>query len=159
MRRLLAAALLCFAAPVLAQAGEKIDRFSVDASKSFDLEKLEWFDDPTLPKGAKVSLIAGNPGAPGVFMVYIKLPANYSIPPHTHPFAEAITILKGRIGNGHGDNFERGKGEVLEAGATFVLPAGHSHYLWNDEEVVGLLVATGPWDIKYVDPKDDPRSK
>lgn len=157
MRVLLAAGLLAFAAPALAD--EKIDRLAPAEGRNLQFDALQWFDDPTLPKGAKVSPIAGDPSKPGVFMVYVKLPPDYAIPAHTHPYAEVITVLKGSVGNGHGETFDRAKGEMLTAGSSFVLPAGHAHYLWNDEEVVALLVAAGPWDIAYVDPRDDPRNQ
>ena len=159
MRTLLALAILLFTVPALAADDQKIDRFTADALKNFDLAELQWADEPSLPTGAKVSLIAGKPEAAGMFMAYLKFPANYEIPPHTHPYAELITILKGRAGNGVGEKFDREKGNVLEAGSSFTLPAKTAHYMWNDEEVVVLLVATGPWNITYTDPKDDPRKK
>ena len=158
MRILLALAILLLTVPAFAGDDQKIDRLTADALKNFDLAKLQWADEPSLPKGAKVSLIAGNPEAAGVFMAYLKFPANYVIPPHTHPYAELITILKGGAGNGIGEKFDRGKGDVLEAGSSFTLPAKTAHYMWTDQEVVVLLVATGPWNIAYTDPKDDPRN-
>jgi hypothetical protein len=70
-----------------------------------------------------------------------------------------VTVLKGRVGSGFGVKLDRSKGEVLAAGSSFTLPADEAHYLWNDEEAVVLLVATGPWGITYVNPNDDPRTK
>jgi len=158
MRTLLALAILLFAVPALAADDQKIDRFTADALKNFVPAELQWADEPSLPKGAKVAPIAGNPGAAGVFMAYLKFPANYRIPPHTHPYAELITMLKGRAGNGVGEKFDPDKGDVLAAGSSFTLPAKTAHYMWTDQEVVVLLVATGPWNITYTDPKDDPRN-
>jgi hypothetical protein len=49
---------------------------------------------------------------------------------------------------------------MLKAGSSFVLPAGHTHYVWTtDEETVIELIATGPWGITYTNPADDPRKK
>jgi hypothetical protein len=56
-----------------------------------------------------------------------------------------------------GEKLDRQKGDKLSAGASFTLPAGHAHYLWNEDETVVLLTATGPWNIKYINPDDDPR--
>ena len=158
MRILLALAILCFTVPAYAGDDQRIDRFTAEALKNFNLAELQWADEPSLPKGAKVAPIAGNPGAAGVFMAYLKFPANYVIPPHTHPYAELITVLKGRAGNGEGEKFDSGKGDMLEAGSSFTLPAKTAHYMWTGEEVIVLLVATGPWNITYTDPKDDPRN-
>ena len=65
---------------------------------------------------------------------------------------------KGTVRSGFGDKLDRARGEMLAAGSSFSLPAEEAHYLWNDDEAVVLLVATGPWGISYVNPKDDPRS-
>jgi hypothetical protein len=49
---------------------------------------------------------------------------------------------------------------MLKAGSSFVLPGGHTHYVWTtDEETIVELIATGPWDISYTNPADDPRKK
>ncbi len=158
MRALLAVAILYITLPAFAADDQKIDRFTSDAYEISNLAELKWADEPSLPKGAKVALITGDPEDAGVFMAYLKFPANYTIPAHTHPYAELITVLKGRVGNGIGEKFDREKGDMLDAGSSFTLPANRAHYLWNDQEVVVLLVATGPWNITYTDPKDDPRN-
>lgn len=157
MKYLLAALMLAFATPGLAD--DKIDRLDPKEGATLNLEDLQWFPDPSLPEGSMIALVAGNPGAAEPFMVYVKLPANTVIAPHTHPYAEVVTVLKGSVGNGHGKELDKSKGMMLDAGSTFVLPAGHAHYLWNDEEVIALLTATGPWNITYIDPADDPRNK
>lgn len=159
MKYILTAIMIGLAVPTFAFADDKIDRLAPAEGATLNLDELQWFPDPSLPEGSMIALAVGNPGAAEVFMVYVKLPANTVIPPHTHPYAEVVTVLKGSVGNGHGKTFDKAKGKVLGAGSTFVLPAGHSHYLWNDEEVIALLTATGPWNISYIDPSDDPRNK
>ena len=47
----------------------------------------------------------------------------------------------------------------LPAGSFFHLPAGMAHYLWSETETIVQLNGTGPFDVKYIDPKDDPRNK
>ena len=59
-----------------------------------------------------------------------------------------------------GEKFEKKSDVVLNVGSSFGLPAGHAHYVWTtDEETVVELIATGPWDITYTDPKNDPRTQ
>ncbi|MFO7477443.1 MAG: cupin domain-containing protein [Methyloceanibacter sp.] len=95
-----------------------------------------------------------------MFIAYLKFPPDYVIPPHTHPFAEVVTVLRGKAGNGMGEKFAAEQGEVLGPGSGFTLPADHAHYLWTtDEETIVQLIATGPWGIDYSDPKDDPRTQ
>lgn len=158
MRMLLAVAILCCAVPVYAQDSQKVDRLTTDALQNMHLDDLKWVDAPALKKGAKISVIAGDPSTAGFFMLYLKMPANYIINPHTHPFAEVITVVKGRLANGIGEKFDREKVDLLDTGSSFILPANLPHYLWNDEETIVLLTATGPFGVKYVNPEDDPRN-
>src|SRR5690606_17239718 len=155
---LIAATCLAFAGSALA--ADNIERMRADKMESFTNETLQWNDEPILPKGAKSALLVGDPSKAGVFIVRLKFPPNYPIPAHTHPFTEVITVLSGKLGNGMGETFDKSQGEVLNAGDSFVLPAGHAHYVWTtDEETIVELIATGPWDITYIDPADDPRNK
>lgn len=146
--------LIAIAGSAIAEGGLK-----VDAMKVFKNETLAWKDDPSLPKGAQSVLLLGDPSKAEVFVVRVKFPPNYQVAPHTHPFAELITVLTGSLGNAMGETFDTKKGEVLKAGASFALPAKHAHYVWTTEETVVELVATGPWDITYLNPADDPRKQ
>ncbi|MGE0025049.1 MAG: cupin domain-containing protein [Hyphomicrobium sp.] len=149
------AATALLATPALAESG-----LPVEDMLTFKAGEIKWSDEPLLPKGAQSSLILGDPSKPGVFVVRIKLPANYVVPPHTHPFAEMITVLSGSMGNAMGETFDPAKGDMLKAGSSFALPAEHAHYVWTEGEPTELeLVATGPWGITYLNPADDPRSK
>jgi quercetin dioxygenase-like cupin family protein len=136
---------------------DQIERMTTTKMENFELDKIVWKDEPVLPGDAQSALVIGDPTKPGVFMAYLKFPANYEIPAHTHPFAEVVTVLKGAVWNGMGEKLDRTKGDKLGAGSSFTLPAGHAHYLWNEEETIVLLTATGPWNITYINPKDDPR--
>jgi quercetin dioxygenase-like cupin family protein len=81
------------------------------------------------------------------------------MPPHTHPYAEVVTIISGNIGTSHGEKFEK-KGELLKPGALWVYPAKHAHYAWTgDEEGILQVQFVGPGGIDYINPEDDPRKK
>ncbi|HEY8354735.1 MAG TPA: cupin domain-containing protein [Methylophilaceae bacterium] len=158
MRHAITAIMLtAFATSAFADA-DRIERMTADRMESFASERMNWADEPLLPKGAKSALVLGDPSKAGVFVARLKFPPNYQIPAHTHPFTEIITVLKGKLGNGMGQKFDSSKGEVLNQSDSFVLPAGHAHYVWTEnEETIVELIATGPWDISYINPEDDPR--
>lgn len=157
---LIAAVLIALAGSAFAQDALKVDRMSVNTMKVFKPDALPWKNELTLPKGAKSVLLVGDPTKAGVFILRLKFPRNYQVPPHTHPFAEVITVITGSLGNGMGEKFDAQKGEMLNAGSSFALPAKHAHYVWTtDEETIVELVATGPWGIHYINPADDPRKK
>jgi quercetin dioxygenase-like cupin family protein len=153
MRRLLfAAALVALCSPLAAQT-------VTTRTAIVSPDKVTWKDAPALPKGAQISVLVGDPSKAGEFYVYrVKLPANYKVPPHTHPGAETVTILSGNLGWGMGEKFDRGSGEVLKAGSFVALPAKHAHYVWSgDGETIIQVQTVAPAGIDYINPADDPR--
>ncbi|HEX8739927.1 MAG TPA: cupin domain-containing protein, partial [Casimicrobiaceae bacterium] len=52
---------------------------------------------PSLPKGAKVAVLYGNPGAAGRYVMRIWLPAKYHIPLHYHSTPEQVTVISGTL--------------------------------------------------------------
>ena len=51
---------------------------------------------PSLPKGAEVAVLAGDPTKEGPFTLRLKFPSNYKIPAHSHPSFEAVTVISGK---------------------------------------------------------------
>jgi hypothetical protein len=120
---------------------------------------LKWQDVPSLPKGAKAALIEGPMNEAVPFTARLKMPANYKIPPHWHPAIERVTVLSGNLNMGLGDKFEQKKMMALGPGAMMILQPKTNHYVWAKSETVIQLHGTGPWDITYLNPDDDPRKK
>jgi quercetin dioxygenase-like cupin family protein len=80
-------------------------------------EALTWKDNPAIPKGGQFAILIGDPTKAGDVVVQrVKFPANYQVPPHTHPDAETVTVISGSVGFGMGEKFEK-KGEMVKAGA------------------------------------------
>jgi hypothetical protein len=121
---------------------------------------LKWKDGPpSLPPGAKIAVLEGDPGKPGPFVFRVKVPEGYRIPPHTHPKPERVTIIAGTFHLGMGDRFDAAKGEALPAGTYGIWPAGMKHYVWVKGETVVQFHGDGPWIINYLNPADDPRTR
>lgn len=136
--------------------------FADDAHHARELTPadIKFEDNPAFPKGAQSELIHGDPSKPEFFIIRLRFPPNYVVPPHTHPAFESVTVLTGAMGSGMGDKVEKSKGRMLEAGSLLLLPANHPHYVWTEgEETIIQVAATGPFDIIYVNPEDDPRIK
>jgi quercetin dioxygenase-like cupin family protein len=122
-------------------------------------EDLVWTAGPaSLPSGAEVVLIEGNPAEAGPLTLRLKFPAGYEIPAHSHPAIEHITVLSGVFHAGMGDTLDTANGTAMPAGGFVVMPIGHNHFAWTEEETVVQLHSVGPWGITYVDPADDPRT-
>jgi quercetin dioxygenase-like cupin family protein len=114
---------------------------------------------PSLPKGAEVAMLAGDPSKDGPFVMRLKFPKGYQVPPHTHPKAEVVTVISGTVHVGMGETADKSKAQALVAGGFFAMPPGMQHFVSVDEEAVVQLNGTGPWAVTYVNPKDDPRQK
>lgn len=121
--------------------------------------EIKWVDaPPSLPAGAKTSVIYGDPTAPGPFGMRIKMPAKYKIGPHTHPQDENVTVLSGTLFMGVGAD-AGGKMMELPAGSFARMKVGTQHFVRADKETIVQLNGMGPWGITYVNPSDDPRHK
>ncbi|WP_375789060.1 MULTISPECIES: cupin domain-containing protein [unclassified Bradyrhizobium] len=152
MKKLLTlAALIALTGSALAQ----------DAGTIVKPDALTWKENPNVPKGGQVALLAGDPTKAGSVVVQrVKIPPHYKLPPHTHPYAETVTVISGSVGWGMGEKFDPAKGEMVKAGALEIMPAKHAHYVWTEnEEAILQIQFTGPGGIDYIDPADDPRKK
>src|SRR6478672_3529353 len=108
--------------------------------------ELKWQDGPpSLPKGAKIAVLEGDPSKTGPFVFRVKVPDGYRIPPHTHPKPERVTILAGTFHLGMGEKFDSTKGETLQAGTYGTWPAGMKHYVWTEGETIVQFHGEGPW--------------
>ena len=146
---LISAALIAWAGPAMAQ----------DAMKVVRSDAVTWKEHPVF-KGAQTAVLIGDPSKAETIVQRVKFPPNYRIPPHTHPYAEVVTVMSGNFGNAMGEKFDTNKGEMLKVGSVFSLPGNHPHYVWTtNEETVVQIVFTGPGGIKFIDPADDPRQK
>jgi len=129
----------------------------------FDLfppSKIKWQEGPpSLPKGAMMSVLEGNPATEGPFVFRVKLPDGYRIPPHMHSKTERITVISGTFNIGMGDKFDEKAGKAMPAGAYGHWPAGMNHFVWAKGETVLQFHGMGPWSIQYVNPDDDPRKQ
>ena len=52
---------------------------------------------PSLPPGAQAAVLLGNPGKEGPFVIRLKFPAGYVVPPHSHSKDELLTVIAGRF--------------------------------------------------------------
>ena len=124
------------------------------------LADMKWMDGPaSLPKGSKVALLEGNPAQEGPFTIRLQLPDGFIIQPHWHPAVEHVTVISGTFNIGMGEKLDTSEGRPLPAGAFAFMPPGMRHFAWTKGDTVIQLHGTGPWQINYVNPADDPRNK
>jgi hypothetical protein len=131
-----------------------------DAAALHRPDDLKWQDGPaSLPLGAKIAVLEGDPTKPGPFVFRVKVPDGYKILPHTHPKPERVTVIAGTFQIGMGDKFDATKTEAMPAGTYGTWPAGMKHFVIVKGETVVQFHGDGPWVIEYLNPADDPRNK
>lgn len=123
--------------------------------------EIKWTPGPpSLPPGAKMVLLEGDPKRSEMVSMRILLPRNYKLMPHTHPDAERVTVVSGTLFFGPGEKMDKKKAKKLPAGSFFVMPPNTPMFGWTeDQETVIQINVMGPWDITYINPADDPRKK
>ena len=139
MKTLLLCALALAAAPS-AMAAEAI---------RFDENQIAWSPaPPTLPTGAEIAVLEGNPRAPGLFTMRVKLPPGARLLPHWHPKPERVTVLSGVIGIGFGEVFDGARLRSFGPGSYYVTPPETLHFGLCLEETVLQVTTDGPWELR-----------
>lgn len=122
-------------------------------------DAIDWQPGPpSLPAGAEVAVLEGDPSQPGPFTMRLRMPDGYRIAPHFHPVDERVTVISGTFHVGMGESFDRSAAVALEVGAYAALSPGVAHYAWTEGPTVIQLNNIGPWSLTYVNPDDDPRN-
>ena len=125
---------------------------------AIDPGDLEWVPaPPSLPPGAQVAVLEGDPTQEGPFTIRIQLPAGYKVAPHVHHGAEHLTILSGRAGLGLGETWDGEKIRYAGPGGFFVTEARIAHFAMVEEDSIVQVHGMGPWVLEYVNAADDPR--
>ena len=122
-------------------------------------DQIKWGPSPpALPPGAQMAVLEGDPSKAGApFAIRAKFPDGYRVPPHWHPSDEKIVVIQGTFGLGMGEKFDPAAGSELPVGSYAVMPKGTRHYAWAKGETVIQVSGTGPFQVNYVNPADDPR--
>ena len=120
----------------------------------------KWMDasGAGLPKGSEMAVLSGDPGKAGDFKVQIKMPAGYAVPPHHHPTDEVVRVRSGTLNYGMGDKLDKSNAGTLTDPKTHVtMHAGMNHWVFTNDGALVEVTGTGPFQIVYANPKDDPR--
>lgn len=121
---------------------------------------IQWMPaPPSLPAGATMAVLSGDPTKEGLFVIRAKFPDGYRVNPHMHPTDEHVTILKGSMLMGLGEKFDRAAMHPVATGGYFLAPANTAHYVQAKGETIIQVSAMGPFSVTYVNPADDPRTK
>ena len=135
------------------------DHSKADHASLYPPTDILWKDGPpSLPPGAKIAVLEGDPTGEGMFVMRVRVPDGFHIPAHTHPKPERVTVIQGTFKLAMGDNPQKADARILPAGTYGVWPPGMVHAVWVEGETIVQFHGMGPWVINYVNPADDPRN-
>src|SRR2546423_9657031 len=71
---------------------------AADEHQVFTPGEVAWGPGPaSMPKGAQAVTLYGDASKEGLFVLRIKFPAGYQMPPHFHPKPEVVTVISGNF--------------------------------------------------------------
>lgn len=131
-----------------------------DSRSIFTPAELRWEPSPRVPGLESVNLI-GDPTKPGPIVYRIRLPASFTVQPHTHPDDRTYTIISGTWYVGWGPKFDETKLQALPAGSFYTEPANVPHFvLTKGDGAVIQITATAPVAApRFVDPAHAPKKR
>jgi mannose-6-phosphate isomerase-like protein (cupin superfamily) len=117
--------------------------------------ELKWGPPPaSLPAGAQMAFVRGDPRQPGAFTVRFRLRDGFAVPPHFHPVDEHVRVISGEYGHGFGDVVDTTSMRWLRAGQSAVLPARSHHYTRARGDTETEVSGMGPFTVTYVGPRE-----
>lgn len=121
-------------------------------------EGRQWTQNPNLPPGGEIAVVAGTPSAAGIYATRIRFAPGLKVMPHSHPDDRIYTVLAGHWTIGLGTTFDSSAIQRFGPGEVYRLPAGTPHFhLAGPDGAVFQVTGTGPTATVYVHSADDPR--
>jgi hypothetical protein len=130
------------------------------AGKPMNASQMKWGPAPPgLPAGAQATVLSGDPTKEGMFTIRVKFPAGYKVMPHKHPTPELVTVIQGQMSIGMGTTYAPRQATTLVRDGYVALAENMNHFAFTRTGATIQITSHGPFQIIYVNPKDDPRKK
>jgi hypothetical protein len=120
---------------------------------------MKWQPFPPGGPGVSITVLSGDPEKAGPFVLRIKSPAGAKVLPHWHPTDEHVTVVAGNFAMGMGGVYDPKALKSMPAGSYALLPREMRHFAISKTATVLQVHGTGPFQINFVNPADDPRNK
>ena len=112
-------------------------------------DALAWAPFAGLPPGTEVAALYGDFSKAEPYGVRVKFPAGYEVANHSHPTAESITVVSGKLFMAFGEHGNPGRSGAMALipGSIMILQAGAYHHLWAEADTVVEIHSTGPFGV------------
>jgi len=104
-----------------------------------------------------MAVVTGDPGKAAPFVVELRMPDGYRIPPHFHPTEETVEVKQRTFLYGMGDVFDVAKTKHMRVGDKGTIPATMHHFATAQGPTIVAVSSMGPFALIYVNPADDPQ--
>jgi quercetin dioxygenase-like cupin family protein len=111
------------------------------AGRVHDPDSLTWRAMGPLMEQA---IVDGNPAATGEFALAIRFKAGGVIQPHWHPNETRVTVIRGDVWVGFGDQADTAHTKTIAAGGFAVVPAEVHHYEGARTDALIIITGAGP---------------
>ena len=116
-----------------------------------------WSSDGALSRdGIKHAVLLGDPKKPGAYTIRLSFPADYELPPQSHPDEREVTVLSGVWFTAYGDTFDAAKLKALPAGSWYTEPADVPLYVLTKEPTIIQISGIGPSGRQFIEQFIDP---
>jgi Domain of unknown function (DUF4437) len=106
---------------------------------------IRWEPAPGVPMaGMQQAVLLGDPSNSGRYIIRLRLPAGYSLPPHVYDKTREVTVLSGVLRFSYGDKYQPEGLTNLPSGSFYVEPANVPAFLEVKEPVELQITGEGP---------------
>ncbi len=110
--------------------------------------------------GIRTKVLVGDPTAPTIYSILLSVPANTTIPAHTHRDSRVASVVSGEWRIGYGGTFDEAALKRLPPGSVYSEPAGIAHFArTGSEPVIVQITGVGPTDTRFVQPANEPAKR
>lgn len=112
----------------------------------YPLEPAAWHESPPgLPPGGTFTVISGDPFEPGPFVMRVRLPPGFALPPYRRESEEQLIVLAGAIAVGTVGDSGAATTRTLTSGSFLSLPANEIHFAHTPDGAVLQIIGMGPF--------------
>ena len=111
------------------------------------------YDVPVeMTPGPKIVQVHGDLKMDGLYSIRLRISERTNFAPHRHPFEQYVTVLKGTLIIGYGEDADMTRTDTLKVGDFLVIAARRVHYEQFPEETIVQIHGPGPLQTEFIRP-------
>jgi hypothetical protein len=133
--------------PLLAVRNSAQQHGGISPGAIYPLEESAWQDAPPgMPPGSRFAVISGDPLKEGPFVMRVRLPPGYMLPPYRRVNEEQMIVLSGAITVGTVRESGAATARTLTSGSYASLAASELHFAHTMNGATVQILGTGPFE-------------